>query len=69
MFDMPGRKIFFAIAMLIIALIPLQIVTAASDSKLILLSPHSEGIRTEFTDAFQKWYKACLLYTSPSPRD
>ena len=58
MFDMPGRKIFFAIAMLIIALIPLQIVTAASDSKLILLSPHSEGIRTEFTDAFQKWYKA-----------
>lgn len=58
MFDMPGRKSFFAVAILIIALVPLQIVTAASDNKLILLSPHSEGIRTEFTDAFQKWYKA-----------
>jgi ABC-type Fe3+ transport system substrate-binding protein len=31
---------------------------AADDSKLIILSPHHEGITQEFTTGFQKWYKA-----------
>ena len=31
---------------------------AADGNKLILLSPHHEGITQEFTTGFQKWYKA-----------
>jgi ABC-type Fe3+ transport system substrate-binding protein len=31
---------------------------AANDNKLVILSPHHEGITQEFATGFQKWYKA-----------
>ncbi len=29
-----------------------------SNDKLVIISPHWEGIKTEFTDGFKKWYKS-----------
>lgn len=50
-------KSFCALCLLIVLLSAWNS-PAADDNKLILLSPHQEGITREFTTGFQKWYKA-----------
>ena len=53
-----GRIMVLGAIVLVIAFLSVSISAAASDNKLILLSPHQEGIIREFTRAFQEWYKA-----------
>jgi ABC-type Fe3+ transport system substrate-binding protein len=58
LFDKLHRKIIFSIiAVLIVTCLPAWRGLTA-ENKLVLLSPHQESISREFTDAFQKWYKA-----------
>ena len=35
----------------------------------VLLNGFHEKKEDDFDEAYQKWHYACLLYTSPSPRD
>jgi ABC-type Fe3+ transport system substrate-binding protein len=37
---------------------PRQTVSAQADDTLVIITPHNEAIRHEFTAGFQKWYKA-----------
>ena len=52
------RKIVLGITMLAVALLSACGKPDSTDTKLILLSPHQEGIMLEMTAGFQKWYKA-----------
>lgn len=46
-----------ALSALLLAFVPARRADAAPADKLIIVSPHWEGIRTEFTRGFKDWYR------------
>ena len=58
MFSAPCRRVLFGVSTLLVVLLSACGRPAPDGNKLVLLSPHSEGITQEFTTSFLKWYKA-----------
>lgn len=58
MYDTVYKKVFLGLMMLVVIMLSACGGKGPSDNKLILLSPHNEGVTKEFTTGFQKWYKA-----------
>ena len=57
-----GKNLALLIALLAVVLGPILMRPRGDDAKLkgqdtlAVITPHNEAIRSEFTEAFQKWY-------------